>query len=398
MIGEYLPQIALAAWLIMSAVSCYGAYFYLRGVGHRYDWAASPAAAVIVPMRGVPENLAELWATLHAQTYPRARWRLIFVVESEADPAHAAIVAQLQKSLPAASAEIVVAGNTTRCSQLNHNYLAAIRRLRPEDAVVVFAVADVVPPPEWLDETIHPINTPTIWLASAYPLMVPTDSRLSTAVSCEICMAMATVPRYPERLSIAWGGTMALRQSTLKTLDLDRWWGRTISNDSTLTRAVWEKGGTVFGNRVMLVPSPTSVSWRELLRLWSRWFLNARLYLPRHWLAAAAASLVPPIGWAAAIPLAWTGDKLAIGALVLAIGLHHARATIRGRLRRTLWPNHDDRLIALVDRWAAPLCTLLRAAIIWSTLFARTTEWAGRLYRIDGPHRIRVIRGPTPAR
>jgi hypothetical protein len=392
-VGNYLSLIALAAWLIVSAGSCYGAFFYLRGVGHRYELTARPATAVIVPMRGVPENLAEFWAALHAQTYPN--WRLIFVVESESDPAHAAIVTQLERSNPAAAAEIVVAGNTSRCSQLNYNYLAAIGRLRPEDTVVVFAVADMIPPPEWLDETVQPLNTPSIWLTSAYPLMVPTDRRLATAFSCVICLSTATVPRFPESFSVAWGGTMGLRQATLKTLDLERWWGHTISNDSTLTRAVWEKGGTVFGNRVMLIPSPTSVGWRELFRLWRRWYLNARLYLPRHWLFAALASLIPPLGWATAIPLAWSGSKAAIGTLAVAIGLHHLRATLRGRLRRALRPGHDDRLVALVDRWAAPVTALLGAAIIWSALFARTTEWAGRVYRIDGPHRIRVLRGPA---
>jgi cellulose synthase/poly-beta-1,6-N-acetylglucosamine synthase-like glycosyltransferase len=395
-VAEYFIPIALVAWLIFSAVSLHGTYFYLRGVGHRYQLAVHPAAVVIIPIRGVPECFSELWAALLAQTYDR--WRVMFVVESETDPACAAIRAEMERARPSWPIEIVVAGATTKSSQLNHNCLAAIRRLRPEDEVVVLTVADMVPAPEWLAQIIHPLNTPAIWFVSAYPFMFPADRRLSTAVACALCQSVACVPRIPETTGIAWGGTMALRRQTLETLDLQRWWGGTISNDSTMTRALWEKGGSVYGGRVMLIPSRESLSWIELVRLWRRWYLNARLYLPLYWLGAAVGSLIPIVGWATAIPLAIGGNVAAIGVMATAFGLHQWRATVRRRLRLALSPGHDDRVLALADRWGAPAWCVLRAAIIWSVLFMRTVRWAGRVYRVEGPHRILVVEGPgTPA-
>ena len=392
-IAEYFTPIALAVWLTFSALSLYGTHFYLGGVGHRYQLALHPAAVVIIPIRGVPDCFPELWATLLAQTYDR--WRVMFVVESETDPACAAIKEAMQRSRPPWSIEIVVAEAATESSQLNRNCLAAIGRLRPEDEVVVFSVADMVPTPECLAQTIHPLNTRDIWFVSAYPFMLPSDSRLSTAVSCALCESLACIPRVPQRSNIAWGGTMALRRQTLETLDLSRWWGSTISNDSTMTRALWEKGGSIFGGRVMLIPSRESFGWIELMRLWRRWYLNARLYLPLYWLGAAVGSLVPIIGWATAVPLAIEGNLAAIGILGIAVGLHQWRATLRRRLRLALSPGHDDRVLAWADRWGAPAWCVLRAGIIWSVLFMRTVHWAGRVYRIDGPHRIRVVEGPA---
>jgi hypothetical protein len=186
-----------------------------------------------------------------------------------------------------------------------------------------------------------------------------------------------------------------LRRHTLDQLDLSRWWSDTISNDCTMTRAVWEKGGAVSGGLVTLIPSRESMGWIESIHLWRRWYLNIRLYLPRRWLVVAVGSLVPIAGWAAVIPLAIDGSPAAIGVLGVAVGLHHWRATLRRWLRLTLSPGHDDRVMALADRWGAPVWCVLRAVIIWSVLFMRTARWAGRVYRVDGPHRIRVIDGPA---
>jgi hypothetical protein len=389
--GWYL--VPLTAWIVFSAAGLYGTHLYLGGVGHRYRLPAHPATVVIIPIRGVPAGFAELWAAMLAQTYDR--WRVMFVVESAADPACAAINEAASRAPPPWPFEIVVADATTKSSQLNRNCLTALARLRPEDDVAVFTVADMVPPPHWLAQTVHPLTTAAVWLVTAYPLMFPADRRLSTAVSCVLCQSLACAPRFPETAGIAWGGTMALRHQTLRKLDLQRWWGDTISNDSTMTRAIWEKGGTVFGRRVMLIPSRESFEWLELIRLWRRWFLNARLYLPMHWLGAAIGSLIPIAGWATAIPLAAAGNIVAIAALGAAVGLHQWRATLRQRLRVALSPGHDDRLLVLLDRVGAPAVSVLRAVLIWSAPFARTVRWAGRVYRVDGAHQIRVVGAAT---
>ncbi len=41
--------------------------------------------------------------------------------------------------------EIVIAGPTEKCAQKVHNLVAALKTLRPDDQVIVFADADIVP-------------------------------------------------------------------------------------------------------------------------------------------------------------------------------------------------------------------------------------------------------------
>jgi hypothetical protein len=315
-------------------------------------------------------------------------------VESETDPACAAIAQAMERARPPWPVETVVAGLATESAQINRNQLAAIGRLRPGDEIVVFSVADIVPPPDWLAQTIAPLTAPGMRLVSAFPLLLPNDRRLSTAFSCAMGQSFAVVPRLMWHSSVATGATMALRRETLEGLEIERWWRDTVADDCTLTRAIWEKGGAVVGTRVMLIPSRESLTWRESISMWRRWFMNMRLYLGPHWFGTALGALIPIAGWAATIPPAVQGNAAAIGVLATAVGLHHWRSTLRQRLRLAVSPGHDDALLALVDRWGAPAWSVLRATLIWSVLFMRTMRWAGHVYRIDGPHRVRVIERP----
>ena len=128
----------------------------------------------------------------------------------------------------------------------------------------------------------------------------------------------------------------------------------------------------------------------------SRQYFQIRVYAPRHWLLAAATTTLPVFGWTVAMPAALGGDRLAIGALILAFGLHQWRAGLRGQIARSVCGERRGAArLTLFDRWAAPAWLLFHAAIIWSTLFGRTISWSGRTYWVDGPQRLRIIAEPA---
>src|SRR5262249_36636592 len=84
----------------------------------------------------------------------------------------------------------------------------------------------------------------------------------------------------------------------------------------------------------------------------------------------------PWLGRGVAVPAALGGDRLAIGALFLACGLHQWRAGLRVRIARSVGGERRGAArLLLFDRWAAPAWLLFHAAIIWSTLFLRTINW-----------------------
>ena len=377
-----LLLVALAAWLACSGVACVAVFFYQRGLGRKVEpYVASPAV-IIIPIRGATENLEALWAALCSQTYHP--WRLVLVVESQLDPACGALgrlTAQARTGQP--PTEIVVAGLATGSAQKVHNQLAALAALRPDDAVVVFADADIVPDADWLLRLVEPLTDQGVWLVSGYRWMTPNDNRLSTSYACLMNASVATLPRAI-RWGLAWGGSMALRRTTLEAIDIVRWWRHSFTDDLQITRAVRQQGGTVLSPRELLVPSPTSYSWRQVIEFGRRQYTLVRAYAPRHWILAAAATTIPIIGWSVAIPMAIGGDLIAVVAILAAVALDQTRATLRRRVARTLWAAPIDPRMAFLDRWATPTSLLIHALIIWSTLFTRTVVWAGRHYRLPG--------------
>src|SRR6266851_6673703 len=160
-----LPILVLAIWLARSTIATYGGWYYHRALHRRTSPSAEARICVIIPVRGVSVHLPSLCEALSAQHYPR--WRVVFAVESAADPAYAAL-AELLAATNGLAAEIVVAGPATDTGQKVHNQLAALSRLRADDEVVVFADADIVPPADWLTRLAHPLRDPDTAVVAGY--------------------------------------------------------------------------------------------------------------------------------------------------------------------------------------------------------------------------------------
>jgi ceramide glucosyltransferase len=372
--------IPLVAWLLVAALSCFGVYITQRARPPVDDGQAEPIV-LIIPMRGIPPHLRELWQGICAQT--RGPLRVIFALESADDPAGAALRA-LTGGPPV---EIVIAGVTTERGQKIHNMLAALDRLKPSDAIVVFADADIAPAPDWLARLLRELETKRLGMTSGYRWMMAADERWSTAFACVINSSIASVPR-DSKWANAWGGSMALRRHTIEALALPTLWEHAVSDDLTISRAVRAIGGKVRSPRDTLVPALASYSWRDAVVFGRRQYLFTRTHAPRLWLVAAAATTIPLVGWATALPLALTGNKLAIGTIAIAYALDYMRARKRERIPRKLWGVESHPRVKWLDRWATPAWLALHAAVIWSTLFGRTIHWAGRAYRIDAKQQL----------
>ena len=389
---HYLILVVFAGWLVIAAVACLCA-FNCQFDPPPIETGYQPATMVIIPVRGVPEHLDAFWRGIRSQIY--RPFRLVFAVESTEDPAYAA----LQVLTNGPPTEIVVAGAADRRGQKVHNLLAALRTLRPDDAAIVFADADIVPPADWLMRLIRPLCDPVNDAVSGYRWMVPTDERWSTAFVCVANASVATLLRL-RPLNIAWGGSTALRRETLDVLDLKTWWDRTLVDDFRLTQAIRARGGHVYGPRYVLVPTPVSYNWTQAIAFGRRQYLYVRMHALSIWLLAASATTIPVIGWVVAIPLVAIGDKLATVTLVLANILDHTRAHMRRRVSRKLWATDIPRRMAWLDRWGTPVFLAFHAIIIWSTLLGRSITWAGHTYVVDRQQRVSNIpdRQPGPKR
>jgi hypothetical protein len=389
-----LLLIPMLVWVGVAAFSCYCVYRYQLGIGRIVTTESTARVAIIIPMRGVPDTLDALWRGLRAQLY--GSWRLIFVVESKADPAFAALSRLAADGGEGLPVEILIAGRATDTGQKVHNQLAALKTLRPDDRIIAFADADIVPPADWLTRIVRGLSDDSVAAVSGYRWLMPKRNNIATLLICAGNASIATLPR-PRNLNHAWGGTMAVRREILDGVDIERVWRGSVLDDLPLSTALRARGGTILGPRELLLPTQVDYSWGDGIAFARRQYLFVRLYTPKLWGFAAAATTLPLIGWAVALPLALNGDPAAIVVIVAANIFDQARATLRRRVVRALWG--DAGLAAMkpvlrLDRFATPLWLAFHAAIIWSTLFGRTISWAGRVYRIDGRQSLCILREP----
>jgi hypothetical protein len=389
-VADLLATTVIALWLALALHAYVGLRLYCARLGFSPHAVAKPPVAVIVPVRGTLSDLPALWNALRAQRYPR--FRVLFAVESRADPAYAALK-KLVARARSPSASIVVAGLARDQGQKTRNQLAAMAELRRGDRIVVFADADIQPSPDWLLQIVDLLGTRSAMLVSGYRWMVPADRELATAVGCAINNAVASIPRIG-LVALAWGGTMAAWHETLIRIEARRYLEGSVADDLQLTRAAAEHGGNVETPPFMLLRTRAAFNWRTLAEFVRRQYVLIRIYASGHWWLAALAALAPIVGWCVAIPLVWAGDLRAIVALVAAPILHQLRASLRAQIPRKVWGMEPDHRIVLIDRLAAPLVLIGHAALVWSTLFGRTIRWGGRTYRIDGPQNVRILRGP----
>jgi glycosyltransferase involved in cell wall biosynthesis len=382
----------LALWVIGAAIACGCVWYTGHGIGRTVTTDSTERVVIILPIRGETRNLPALWQGLLRQAYPY--WRIIFAVENQRDPAYEAIMRLLSDR---GRAEIVVAGFAADTGQKVHNQLAALGRLRPDDAIIVFADADIIPEPDWLVRIVRGLASPGVGVVSGYRWLIPTNRSLASLFIAAGNQSVATLPR-PRHLNHAWGGTMAVKRATLEEIGAERIWRGSALDDLPLSAAARALGKTVLGPRELLLPTDIAYRWQDGIAFARRQYLFVRLYQRDLWLFAALATSVVTLGWCEA--LRWIEHPVALGAIGIVIALDQIRASFRRRVVRAMWGQDMlDRLSAVMwlDRWGTPLWMAFHCAIIWSTLFGRTIRWAGRTYRVDGRQSIRIIEAPEEA-
>ena len=379
----------IAAWVLTALLASAGVIDYrrtLRRVAPPADW---PSAVVLVAVKGAGEGLARFLAALAAQDYPF--YRVVFAVEAATDPAF--IVLQPLASRESQRFELIVAGEAAKCAQKVQNLIKALGALRATDRVVVFADADTEPPADWLRQLVRPIAVGRAAVSSGYRWQIAKDRRLPSLIAALADVSVATAAR-DSRWNLCWGGSMAVERRVLDRLDLPRLWAGVATEDLTLTRALRRAGVPIHGAVRVLVPSPSSYSWRSLFAFGRRQYLLVRFYAPRHWLLAAWTLCVPAAGAAMAVTAAVSDSLAAALCIGAAILLQLLRYRLRLSIARRVLPTEAAAEAAVALRlgwWVSPLVHIVHAAVLLGSLLGRNFEWAGIRYRLCEPDKVVIL-------
>jgi cellulose synthase/poly-beta-1,6-N-acetylglucosamine synthase-like glycosyltransferase len=416
----------LAGLLLLQSLAALAATIRLVLYAWRYPTRSSaggrayqPRAAIVVPCKGLDPEFEENLRPLFEQDYPD--YELVFVTESEEDPAHAILTRMIRES--SRPAWLIVAGPAKIRGQKVHNLCAAIETLDAIDRrteVFVFADADARPGRDWLAEMVAPLGDKRVGATTGFRWFLPAvrtgswkeEAARAIVVTILSIWNSAALALLGEWSRFAWGGSMAIRRENFDRLDIRRRWERALSDDYMLTGAIHEARQRIRFVPAALLPSAARMSWGELLEFTTRQIRITRIYSPSVWkvgFVSHAFFVLTFWGGASLLFLAGSGESRSLPTLLAILYLLASlTAWSRALLARRLLHRFKSRDGAtrpprlgwgevLAQGALSPLVSLLYLCNFLRSRQTRRIVWRGIDYEMVSPSETIVRHRPAPA-
>jgi ceramide glucosyltransferase len=344
-------------------------------------------AVIVVPCRGLDEDVEENLRTLFDQDY--RDYEIRFVVESTEDPIFP-VIRRLMAAYPEVRSQVFIAGRAVACGQKVHNLRVATARLPERVEYLAFADSDARLRRQWLRALVSQLDDLNVGASTGYRWFVPTRPSLANRLlySINTSVAMFFGLRSP---TVVWGGSWALRRDTFESVGLRDAWKGTVSDDLVVSGLLRREGLRVVFEPACMVTSPLNATAGQLFSFVRRQYLMGRFYLPRWWalaLVLTTLSTLPlavslgVLAWHAATGSAWAW--LSAGLTGLLYGLSVLAGLFRRDLVGVYCPELRDRLRGErhFDVWAGPLVSLTNWVELFASTFGRQITWRGIGYRL----------------
>src|SRR5947209_15424454 len=363
----------------------------------------TPHASVIVPCRGLDQDLAKNLRALFAQDYPR--YEIIFVTDSAHDRALPVIeslrAAHADATTGAVVTRVVIAGAASDCGQKVHNLRAGLSACDPASEVFVFVDTDARPRRSWLGGLVAPLADASLGAATGYRWFVPVKGGFSSHLRSVWNASIASALGHSETQNFCWGGSTAIRRTTFARADVLKHWRGALSDDFALTRALKAAHLAVRFVPACLTAAHEDCSFTELLEFTTRQLKITRVYAPHLWRIVLASNLLFALIFFGGIALIVTRALLGLSFIVpLAIILASytlgiLKAHLRWRAINIPLAQHRAELrrgvFAHLFLW--PLASALYFYNALVALFSRRIKWRGICYELKSPKETGIIKG-----
>jgi ceramide glucosyltransferase len=326
---------------------------------------------VVIPLKGTFPDQATILSHMLEQNY--RDYSVIFVLESERDPAVATVNQLVQKYQHARK---VIGGVSVSSAQKNHSLLAGLRHVRPEARILVFCDSTNIAYPEWLERFTATVRNGEAEAVTTFRSFKPEPETLGA-----ICQAIygtfvlllaATLPK-------PWGGATAIRRETFERLNVAEAWGKTVVDDLVLGNAL-ERGGIAIrmdtGN---LLTSPLhNQTVQGFLSYLDRQILFPKFTNPGIWLTMLIVYLNLTFAFLVSVGLVGLSAAGWLGVLpgLLGCGFFVTMLVVAEALRRV------NRFRISAHKWLAYFvpCMFFHAFVVVRSIFRNHIDWHGRRY------------------
>jgi len=361
-----------------------------------------PKAAVILPCKGIDGALVETVRRLLRQDYNN--YGLLFVTESEEDPAHKLIKGLIEGASP--PARLITAGPAAACGQKVHNLTTAVDALDeffPDIEIIAFCDSDAQPQTDWLTNLVAGLADPEVGVATGYRWYLPAGGGLGSLLLS--AWNAQSLFLFGDESSFAWGGTMAMRRVDFENLEIRQRWRGGVSDDGSVTTAVRSHGRRIQFVPRCLVASRGDASLSDVVEFTNRQIILTRVYMPRAWREIVALTLYFCALFALVAALlyrAFAQQALPDGVVsVLLPGMAFAmvlQCWLQTAFAMRILPQHRDELRRL--RWAyLGVMPLVAPLALWNVIvscFSRRIVWRGIGYELLGPNQTVIWKRDLP--
>jgi ceramide glucosyltransferase len=347
----------------------------------REDWV--PAVTILKPLKGLEPQLYENLSTFCQQAYPS--FQIVFGVADANDPA-VPVVRELQCRYPMVDMSLVIDGRTHGTNFKVSNLINMYPRAKHD--ILVLSDSDIRVPANYLRRVVAPLRDRQIGIVTNLYRAISANGLATALWSLAINTTYAPqilVARQVEKLTYAFGASLALRRRTLEAVGGFERLANVLADDYYLGQLVASQGLTLWLGDCVVETVTDVGSWRGLFDHQMRRARTNRSCRPRGYFGTILTNGVP-----------WAILNLLLGGAAL-IPLCASLVTVGARLATTAavsWRYLDTRL--RMPALVLVLVTDLLLALVWALSFlGNTVCWSDRRFRILAADEMEVI-GVSP--
>ncbi|MGH9945767.1 MAG: glycosyltransferase, partial [Pyrinomonadaceae bacterium] len=416
---------------ILSALLIYFSYRSLRGGFDYLNYfknelarprsTYAPFATVIAPCKGLDDGLRQNLLALLEQDYPE--YEVIFVVDDERDPA-IPVIEMLLNRRPAETlskkiqpqidadgrgydhglnasfensasqclcgSKLIIAPKATDSSQKVENLREAIMHASDKSQVFVFVDSDTRPAKEWLRSLVAPLKNKSIGTTTGYRWFISKNPTFASELRNIWNASIASALDADTKNNFCWGGSMAIQRDTFEELNIGEKWRGTLSDDFTVTRAMWEAKLPIHFVPQALTASIEDCTFREMLEFTTRQMKITRVYAQKLWLMSFFGSgLFCAVMIASFAIIVLSGRNnipvfVSIATIVLVSVCSVSKSWLRLNAARLALPRYKNELqhqyLPHLTLWLLSPAVFLYNCVV--ALFSRTMTWRGIRYKM----------------
>lgn len=347
-----------------------------------------PRVAVILPLRGADPALDRCLRGALNQDY--ARYAVYIVIDSKDDPARAVVEAVAARGCPAHVCVnvSVLRDPGERCSLKVSAQLQALAALPDDVEVVVLLDGDVEPRTDWLQCLVRPLADPDVAAVSGIRWFVPPDRRWGSWIRY-LFNAGAFAQMYC--FNIPWGGSLALRRSTMIEAGLPQLWRHCFGEDTSAYGPLRMLNKELRFSGLAMSANAETIGAAGAYRFVLRQLLSVRLQHPS-WPVIALGHIGSVMAFLVCCALMFTTAWPAAAGVVFLYfaGQFASLFAIEQSSVARRWARRPS-MPHVMHLAAGPVALVFATTAMLAAMVLTKIEWRGATYRIEPRKRIRLL-------